>query len=66
MIRSGSHGPMDPGWQIPPSFVDYSVGRLRDSEPRGIASALSRVTRRRRPRPGVLPKGDIGRSHEAD
>jgi hypothetical protein len=66
MIRSGSHGPMDPGWQIPPSFVDYSVDRLRESEPRGIASALSRVTRRRRPRPGILPTGDVGHPHEAD
>ena len=66
MIRSGSHGPMDPGWQIPPSFVDYSVDRLREAEPRGIASALSRVSRRRRPRPGILPEGDIRHSQETD
>jgi hypothetical protein len=64
MIRSGSHGPMDPGWQVPPGFVDYSVERLREAEPSGIASALSRVTGRRRPRPGILPKRDIGHSHE--
>jgi len=66
MIRSGSHGPMDPGWQVPPDFVDYSVDRLRDAEPRGIASALSRVAGRRRPRRVILPKADIGHSHEAD
>ena len=66
LIRSGSHGPMDPGWQVPPSFVEYSVDRLRESEPRGIASALSRVTRRRRPQPAILPKGDIGHGNEAD
>jgi hypothetical protein len=66
MIRSGSHGPMDPGWQVPPDFIDYSVDRLRESEPRGIASALSRVTRRSRPRTEILPEGDIGPSGEAD
>lgn len=66
MIRSGSHGPMDPGWQVPPSFVDYSVERLRESEPKGVASALSRVTRRRRPRPEILPQGDIAHRDEAD
>ena len=66
MVRSGSHGPLDPGWQVPRSFVEYSIERLRESEPKGIASALSRVTRRRRPRPDVLPKGDIGHSPEAD
>jgi hypothetical protein len=66
MIRSGSHGPMDPGWQIPSSFVDYSVDRLRESEPRGITSALSRVTRRRRQRPEILPHGDVGHGDETD
>jgi hypothetical protein len=66
MVRSGSHGPLDPGWQVPPAFVEYSVGRLRESEPKGIASALSRVGRRRRPRPDVLPKGDIGPSGDVD
>src|SRR5688572_22431032 len=62
MIRSGSHGPMDPGWQVPPRFVGYSVDRLRGAEPRGIGSALSRVTRRRREQPRILPKGDAGKS----
>ena len=66
MVRSGSHGPLDPGWQVPPSFVEYSVDRLRESEPKGIASALSRFTRRRRPRTEILPKGDVGPSGEAD
>jgi hypothetical protein len=66
LIRSGSHGPMDPGWQVPPSFVEYSVNRLRASEPRGITSALSRVTRRRRQRPEILPQGDVGHAHETD
>jgi hypothetical protein len=60
MIRRGSHGPMDPGWQIPPRFVDYSVDRLRAAEPGRIPSALSRVTKRRRPSPRVLPEGDVG------
>jgi hypothetical protein len=64
MIRSGSHGPMDPGWQVPPAFVDYSVGRLREAEPRGIASALSRVGRRRRPRPEILPSDDAAHSDQ--
>lgn len=60
MIRSGSHGPMDPGWQIPPAFVDHTVGRLRAAAPRGIPAVLSRVTGRARAQPNVLPKGDIG------
>ena len=66
MIRSGSRGPMDPGWQIPARFVDYSVDRLRESEPSGIGAALSRVTRPRRRRPEVLPQGDIAHPLEAD
>jgi len=66
MVRRGSHGPLDPDWQVPPSFVEYSVDRLRESEPKGIASALSRVTRRRRPRTDILPKGDVGPSSDAD
>jgi hypothetical protein len=66
MVRSGSHGlMMEPGWQVPPSFVEYSQDRLRESEPSGVASAISRVTRRRRPRTDVLPSGD-GHSHDAD
>jgi len=65
MVRRGSHGPLDPDWQVPPSFVEYSVDRLRESEPKGIASALSRVTRRR-PRTEILPEGDVGPSGEAD
>ena len=59
MVRSGIDRPLDPGWQVPPGFVDYSVDRLRASEPRGVASALSRVTRRRRRPPDILPKGDV-------
>lgn len=66
MVRSGSHGPMDPGWQVPPRFVDYSVDRLRESEPKGIASAFSRVAGRRRPRPAILPPGDLSHTKDAD
>ena len=66
MVRRGSHGPLDPDWQVPPSFVEYSVDRLRESEPKGIASALSRVTRRRRPRTDILPEADVEPSGEAD
>jgi hypothetical protein len=60
MIRSGSRGPMDPGWRIPPAFVDHTVGRLRAAAPRGIPAALSRVTGRGRSRANILPKSDIG------
>jgi hypothetical protein len=66
MIRRGSHGPMDPGWQVPPSFVDYSVDRLRASEPGRFPSALSRLTKRPRPRPKILPKGDVGPAEPSD
>ena len=66
MIRSGSHGPMDPGWQIPPAFVDHTVGRLRAAAPRGIPAVLSRVTGRDRARSKVLPKGDIGSAEAQD
>jgi hypothetical protein len=65
MIRSGSHGPMSPDWQVRPEFVESTVDRLREAEPRGISSALSRVTRRRRPRTDILPSGDV-HSHDAD
>ena len=61
MVRRGSHGPMDPGWQIPEAFVGHTVGRLRSAEP----GPLSRVTRRRRPPPRVLPQSDIGPSEDA-
>lgn len=62
MIRRGSHGPMDPGWKIPPGFVDYSIGRLRAAEPGRLPSALSKVApkRRRTPSPRILSEGDIG------
>jgi hypothetical protein len=66
MIRRGSHGPMDPGWQIPPAFVEQTVGRLRAAAPRGVPAVLSRVARRRRARPVVLPKGDLGAGASAD
>ncbi len=60
LLRRGSHGPMDPGWQIPPAFVEQSVRRLRASAPGRVPAALSRVTRRGRPKAQVLPKGDVG------
>ena len=66
MIRSGSRGPMDPGWQIPPAFVDHTVGRLRAAAPRGIPAVFSRVTGRNRARPKVLPKGDVGAGSAVD
>jgi hypothetical protein len=66
MVRSGSQGPMDPGWQIPPAFVDKTVDRLRAAAPRGVPAAISRVTRRSRARPQVLPKGDVGPTSEPD
>lgn len=66
MIRRGSHGPMDPGWQIPPAFVEQTVGRLRAAAPRGVPAVLSRVTGRSRSRPEVLPKADIGSGTAAD
>lgn len=66
IIRSASHGPMDPGWQIPPKFVDHAVGRLRAAAPGRLPSALARVGGRRRKAPGVLPKGDIGPTAEPD
>jgi hypothetical protein len=60
LLRSGSRGPMNPGWQIPPAFVEKSVERLRANAPGRVPAALARVTRRARSRPQVLPKGDIG------
>ena len=66
LIRAGSRGPMDPGWQIPPAFVEHTVGRLRAAAPRRGSAAIARVTRRGRAKPRVLPKDDIGPSAEPD
>ena len=60
ILRRGSHGPMDPGWQIPQAFVDKSVKRLRASDPGPVPAALARITGRARTKPQVLPKGDVG------
>ena len=66
MVRSGSHGPMDPGWQISPDFVEQTVDRLRAAAPGRVPAALAKVTGRTRSRPQVLPKGDVGPALEAD
>ena len=50
---------MDHGWQIPPAFVKKTRDRLRAAEPGGIPDTIARVRRRRRPKPQVLPPGDV-------
>jgi hypothetical protein len=59
LIRSGSHGPMDHGWQIPAAFVEESRDRLRAADPGRLPGTIARVTRRGRTKPRVLPKGDV-------
>lgn len=61
MVRHGSHGQMEPGWRVNPAFAERTVDRLRaEAAPRGVPGVLSRVTRRRRSQPQILPQGDIG------
>jgi hypothetical protein len=60
LLRRGSRGRMDPGWRIPDAFVEASRARLREAAPGRVPSALARVTGRARPKPRVLPDGDVG------
>ncbi len=60
LLRRGSRGRMEPGWRIPETFVQVSRTRLREAAPGRVPAALARVTRRERPKPAVLPDGDIG------
>ena len=59
MVRSGTRGPMEHDWQISPAFVEKSQSRLRASAPRRLPATIERVTGRKRPKPRVLPKGDV-------
>ncbi|HEX7346714.1 MAG TPA: hypothetical protein VF253_07970 [Candidatus Limnocylindrales bacterium] len=59
LVRSGSHGPMEPGWQIAPAFVEKSRHRIRAAAPKRVPATIARVTRRGKPRPTVLPASDI-------
>jgi hypothetical protein len=59
LIRQGAHGPMDHNWQIGAAFVEKTRDRLRAAEPGPLPATIARVTRRGRPKPRVLPKGDV-------
>lgn len=59
LLRRGANGTMDPGWQMPDWFVEHARGNVRRSEPRGVPAAIARVTKRAKPRPEVLPTGDV-------
>lgn len=59
MVRRGSHDPMDHDWQIAPAFVERTHDRLRAAAPGRLPATIQRVTRRSRPKPRVLPKGDV-------
>jgi hypothetical protein len=64
LIRQGAHGPMDHDWQIRPAFVEKTRDRLRAAEPGPLPATIARVTRRRRPKPRVLPAGDVDPPHQ--
>lgn len=59
LVRAGSQGPMEHGWQIAPAFVEKSRDRIRAAAPKRVPATIARVTRRGKPRPTVLPQSDI-------
>ena len=64
LVRGGSQGPMEHGWQIPPAFVEKSHDRIRAAAPKGVPGTIARVTRRGKPRATVLPQSDIDATPE--
>ena len=59
MVRRGSRGPMDHGWQISAAFAEKSRNRLRAAAPGRIPATIKRVTGPRNPGPRILPKADV-------